>query len=73
MSTSTFDLSKLLEDSIHEGIVTPLLKDGKERGELRFDVNFYPVIEPEEGQEEILDSSASFSAIFLLGTMFILF
>lgn len=73
MSTATFDLSKLLEDSTREGILAPLLKDGKERGELRFDVNYYPVIEPEEGKEEILDSSMFFCATFLLGTMFIAF
>ena len=65
MSAASFDLSKLLDDSTQEGIIAPLLKDGKDRGELRFDVNYYPVIEPEEGKEEILDSSTFFCAIFL--------
>jgi len=60
MSTATFDFSKLIEDSTQEGIIAPLLKDGKERGELRFDVNYYPVIEPEEGKEDIQQSSAFF-------------
>jgi hypothetical protein len=65
MSAASFDLSKLLEDSTQEGIIAPLLKDGKDRGELRFDVNYYPVVEPEEGKEDILDSSTFFCAIFL--------
>lgn len=72
MAAASFDLSKLLDDATQEGIVAPLLKDGKDRGELRFDVNYYPVVEPEEGKEEILDSSTFFSAtLLLLGTMFI--
>ena len=29
---ATFDLSKLHEDSIHEGVELPVLKDGKEKG-----------------------------------------
>ncbi|KDR84854.1 hypothetical protein GALMADRAFT_107257 [Galerina marginata CBS 339.88] len=57
MSSATFEFEKLLEDSTQEGIVSPLLKDGKTRGELRYDVNYYPVIEVEEGKEELLDSS----------------
>ena len=60
MAAASFDLSKLLDDATQEGIVAPLLKDGKDRGELRFDVNYYPVVEPEEGKEEILDSSTFF-------------
>lgn len=60
LGTSTFDFSRLLEDSTQEGIVSPILKDGKPRGELRYDVNYFPVIEPEEGKEEVLQSSAFF-------------
>ncbi|KAF9535478.1 C2 domain-containing protein [Crepidotus variabilis] len=47
LSAASFQLQKLLEDSTQEDIVSPLLKEGKERGELRYDVNFFPVIEPE--------------------------
>ncbi|KAF8905450.1 C2 domain-containing protein [Gymnopilus junonius] len=57
MGTATFEFSKLLEDSTHEGIVSPILKDGKPRGELRYDVNYYPVLEPEEGQNERVSES----------------
>ncbi|GLB36472.1 putative tricalbin [Lyophyllum shimeji] len=56
MGSATFELSKLIEDATHEGIRSTLLKDGKERGELRYDVSFYPVLEPVEG-EGPLDTS----------------
>lgn len=46
-----------MEDAEHNDIVTPLLRDGKNRGELRYDVRFYPVVEPEPGKEELADSS----------------
>ena len=44
LGSVTFGLEALEEDATQEDISRPLLKDGKERGELRFDVNFYPVI-----------------------------
>jgi Ca2+-dependent lipid-binding protein, contains C2 domain len=57
LSTATFELSKLQEDATQEGIESSLLKDGKERGELRFDCSYYPVLKAEEGDEEVLDTS----------------
>jgi len=57
LGTATFELAKLQEDATHEGIETALLKDGKERGELRFDCSYYPVLKPEEGKEELHDAS----------------
>lgn len=57
LSSTSFELSKLLEDAEQEDIISPLLKDGKNRGELRYDVQYYPVIEPEPGKEEAMDSS----------------
>ena len=59
LGTATFPLEKLVEEAIHENVAAPILMNGKERGELRFDVSYYPVIKPEAGQEEILDSSLS--------------
>ncbi|KAJ7275417.1 C2 domain-containing protein [Mycena haematopus] len=56
MSSTSFELSQLQEDATREGIEAPLLKDGKERGILRYDVSYFPVIKPEEGKEE-LDTS----------------
>jgi Ca2+-dependent lipid-binding protein len=57
LGTATFELGVLAEDSSHENIVTPLLKDGKDRGELRYDIEYYPVLEPEEGSTEVPESS----------------
>ncbi|CAA7258740.1 unnamed protein product [Cyclocybe aegerita] len=65
MSSAQFDLGKLQEDSTQEDIVSPLLKDGKERGELRYDVNYFPVLEPEEGKEEVLDSTVGIVRLVL--------
>lgn len=38
MGAATFDLSQLAEDGVKEGCEMKILKDGKERGDLRFDV-----------------------------------
>lgn len=58
MGFASFDLSKLREDAVHDGVEAPILKDGKERGILRFDVSFFPVMKPDTtGIEEIPDSS----------------
>lgn len=59
LGSVNFPLSKLLEDQTLDDIVSVILQDGKENGELRYDVNYYPVIEVEEGKEEVLDSSMS--------------
>ncbi|KAI0639057.1 tricalbin [Trametes polyzona] len=56
---ATFDLSVLEQDATRENIEVPILKDGKERGTIRFDVNFYPVLKPEVdagGKETLPDS-----------------
>jgi Ca2+-dependent lipid-binding protein len=52
-----FPLSKLVEDQTHEDIVSAILHDGKDHGELRYDINYFPVIEDEEGKQEVLDST----------------
>ena len=60
LGSVSFSLSKLIEEQTHEDIVSTILHDGKDNGELRYDVNYYPVIEPEEGKAEVLaDSSMS--------------
>ncbi|RPD58353.1 tricalbin [Lentinus tigrinus ALCF2SS1-6] len=56
---ANFDLSVLEADATQENIEAPILKDGKERGTIRFDVNFYPVLKPEldvSGVEVIPDT-----------------
>ena len=55
---ATFDLSKLREDAVHEGLEDVIRKDGKDKGVLRFDVSFFPVLKPDTaGTEQIPDSS----------------
>ena len=54
---ATFDMSKLREDATQEGLELPVLKDGKERGNIRFDVSFFPVLKPDAGVEQLPDSS----------------
>ncbi|KAM5532785.1 hypothetical protein V8D89_013582 [Ganoderma adspersum] len=47
LGCATFDLKGLQQDATQENLELPVLKDGKERGTLRFDVNFFPVLKPE--------------------------
>ena len=61
LGASMFELGKLSEDATQEDLSIPILKDGKERGELRFDVSYFPVLMPqvnESGVEELPESSA---------------
>jgi Ca2+-dependent lipid-binding protein len=58
LSSASFELNKLLEDAEHDVILSPVLRDGKTQGELRYDVHYYPV-EPVAGKEEVADSSKS--------------
>ena len=44
LGSISFGLDVLEQDATQEDISRPILKDGKYHGELRFDVNFYPVI-----------------------------
>ena len=57
---ASFDLSKLEADATQENLEQSILKDGKPRGTIRFDVNFYPVLKPEidaGGVETLPDTS----------------
>ena len=38
LGSATFELSKLQEDATLEGLVASVKRDGKDRGEIRFDV-----------------------------------
>lgn len=46
MGVASFDLSKLLEDATLEDITSPILINGKNAGDMKFDVSFYPVLKP---------------------------
>ncbi|KAF9243825.1 C2 domain-containing protein [Melanogaster broomeanus] len=55
LGAATFEMNKLLEDATQEGIELPILKDGKDRGRLRCNVSYYPVLKPEvvDGTEQM--------------------
>lgn len=61
MGNAVFELTKLREDATLEGLEASILKDGKERGMMRFDVTFYPVLKPEvdSGGKESLPTDTS--------------
>jgi len=61
IGAASFDMSKLREDSTHEGVEASVLKDGKERGKVRFDVSFYPVLKASVdngGKEELPEDTS---------------
>ncbi|KAF5313977.1 hypothetical protein D9611_006774 [Ephemerocybe angulata] len=58
LGQAVFELSKLEEDAVQEGIVSELLKEGKERGQLRYDVSYYPCIEPASEQAAEMPESS---------------
>ncbi|KAG2023600.1 transmembrane protein [Coprinopsis cinerea AmutBmut pab1-1] len=57
LGTTAFELSQLEDDATHEGINGQLLKDGKDRGELRYDVSFFPVLGPDAETGEVPEST----------------
>ncbi|KAI0318989.1 tricalbin [Amylostereum chailletii] len=59
LGAALFELNKLQEDSSQDGVEAPIFKDGKEKGLLRFDVSYFPVLQPEideSGVEELPES-----------------
>lgn len=61
LGAATFELARLQEDATQEGINSTIFKDGKDRGELRYDVSYYPVLKPTmvDGKEEMPETSMS--------------
>jgi len=60
IGASIFELAQLHDDATREDLSLPILKDGKQRGELRADVLYFPVLKPqvnESGVEELPESS----------------
>lgn len=59
LGSVNFELAKLLDDSKQEGINDIVLKDGKDRGTLRYDIAYYPVLKPTmvDGKEELPETS----------------
>jgi Ca2+-dependent lipid-binding protein len=70
LGSASFALDVLEQDATQEDISRPMLKEGKERGELRFDVNFYPVIslsKTSEGVVQKLPETSTSLSISLVG------
>ena len=69
LGSASFGLEVLEHDATQEDISRPILKDGHDRGELHFDVNFYPVISLSKTSEGIVqklpETSASSSSCHL--------
>lgn len=59
LGAALFEMNKLVEDAVFEGVELPILKDGKDRGLIRFDVSYYPVLKPQivDGQEQLPETS----------------
>ena len=59
LGAALFEMNKLIEDATFEGVELPILKDGKDRGQIRFDVSYYPVLKPQmvDGQERLPETS----------------
>jgi len=55
LGTANFDLKQLEEDSERENVTLPVVYNAKTRGEVVFDVRYYPVLRPtklEDGTEQ---------------------
>lgn len=59
LGAALFEMNKLIEDATFEGVELPILKDGKDRGQIRFDVSYYPVLKPQmvDGHERLPETS----------------
>ncbi|GAA5974459.1 hypothetical protein JCM11641_003227 [Rhodosporidiobolus odoratus] len=51
LGTVSFDLSSLAEDAEQVGLTGEVVYDGKPRGQVRFDLQFYPVLKPVKGTD----------------------
>ena len=70
LGSVSFALDVLEQDATQEDISRPILKDGHERGQLLFEVNFYPVITPSktsEGTVQKLPQTSSSRSVPFLG------
>jgi Ca2+-dependent lipid-binding protein len=68
LGTANFDLKALEESPEQEGVVGVVMNDGKERGQLVFDINYFPVIKPkklDDGTEEPVPETSCVDASFV--------
>ncbi|KAG6371667.1 C2 domain-containing protein [Boletus reticuloceps] len=59
LGAALFEMHRLVEDAVLEDVELPILKDGKDRGQIRFDVSYYPVLKPQivDGQERLPETN----------------
>lgn len=50
LGVANFDLATLAADAEQEGLTAPIIHDSRPRGEVRFDVTFYPCLHPKQGE-----------------------
>ncbi|WWC72638.1 uncharacterized protein I206_106602 [Kwoniella pini CBS 10737] len=55
LGTVSHELGTLSEDAEQEGIVGKILGGGKDRGELRYDLSYFPVLKPEKNPDGSLE------------------
>ncbi|PWN50042.1 tricalbin [Violaceomyces palustris] len=48
---AAFELKELEGEAEHENLSTPVMLDGKERGQVQYSLSYYPVIKPEVGED----------------------
>ena len=51
----TQELSTLGEDAEQEGLVGKIINGGKERGDLRYDLSYFPVLQPQKAADGTID------------------
>lgn len=62
LGAASFELKSLEEDPEQENLSTPVMLDGKERGQVQYSLSYYPVIKPtvaEDGKVEPLPETRS--------------
>jgi hypothetical protein len=52
---ANFELAKLKEDAEQQGLTANILREGKERGEIRFDATFHPILKAEKNVDGKLE------------------
>lgn len=69
LGTANFDLKSLEEDAEQESVSCPVMYNAKPRGEVVFDVRFYPVLRPkklEDGTEQALPETTTGIVAFIV-------
>lgn len=55
LGTVTQELASLADDAEQEGLVGKILGGGKDRGELRYDLSYFPVLQPQKAADGTIE------------------